>query len=57
MRINGAGREHLMVVVPMAIVIGLVVIFSGGPAPLLDSLDRRLADVFASVGNWVRSVF
>ncbi len=56
MRINGAGREHLMVVVPMAVVFGLAVIFAGGPGPLLNSVDRYLGDLFASASDWVRSV-
>ena len=56
MRISGAGREHLMVTVPLGVVFVLAVIFAGGPTPLLNSVDRYLADFFASVSEFVRSV-
>ena len=56
MRISGAGHEHLMVIVPMAVVFVLAVIFAGGPMPMLNSLDRYLAEFFASASEFVRSV-
>ncbi len=56
MRISGGGYEKLMVIVPMAVVVVLAVIFMGGPAPLLQALDRHLGDFFTAARDWIRSV-
>ncbi len=45
-----------MVIVPMAVVFVLAVIVMGGPTPMLQTVDRYLGDIFASVNDWVRSV-
>ncbi len=57
MRTSGAGHEKLMVIVPMAVMAALAVIFTGGPTPVLESLDRHLAEFFTTAGDWLRSVF
>lgn len=55
MRVSGAGRENLMVIIPMAIVFALAVIAMGGPTPLLNALDRHVADLLTAAYEWLRS--
>ncbi len=56
MRISGAGHEKLMVIMPMLVVFVLAMIAMGGPAPMLDVLDRRLSDFFTAAWAFVQSV-
>ncbi len=57
MRVSGKGHESLMVIVPMAVVVGCAIYVMGGPAPLLESLDRYLDALFRGAAEWVRGLF
>jgi hypothetical protein len=56
MRVSGKGREHLLVLIPLGVVLAYAIIVNGGPGPFLTYVDRRLEDVFAVIAGWVKDV-
>lgn len=54
MRTSGTGRDSLMIVIPVGIVLGLAVFVSGDPVALLKTIDDYLAQAFVGAWNWVR---
>jgi hypothetical protein len=54
MRIGGASRDNLMILIPVAAALGVAVVLLGGPDDALRAIERTAWDGWDMVANWFR---
>jgi hypothetical protein len=56
MRVGGRGTERLLVVIPLAVLVVVAVILSGGPRPFLQHVENVLDAMVGGSGRFRKAV-
>lgn len=57
MRTSGSQKDHFVLLVPLVLLIGAAVVFTGDPDQFFPTIEKHLWSAVRSVGDWVSGLF